>query len=188
MFGPVFDLLNGDYDCDCKGKVVLDVGGGLQGESAVFFHRMGAKKVIIYEPIPVYLELIRRNISNNGVNAEFHSAGIGNIDGTQMLRYEKRLCEMEVRIKAAESVITESDADIAKFDCEGAEASLVNVHNEVLRRIQLYIIEVHGREVRSAIIRKFNEAGYILKKEIRKDKGSTRTIVFLEKKPSGIII
>src|SRR5271157_2179873 len=44
------ELESGNYDYDCKGKVVLDV-GGFQGETAVFFSGMGAKKVVIYEPV-----------------------------------------------------------------------------------------------------------------------------------------
>ena len=38
------------YDCDYKDKIVLDV-GAFCGETAVFFYLMGAKKVVIYEPV-----------------------------------------------------------------------------------------------------------------------------------------
>src|SRR3990170_925080 len=64
MLFVVEELNGGVYDCDCSGKVVLDV-GGFQGESAVFFSKMGAKKVIIYEPVITHHKLIKKNVYSN---------------------------------------------------------------------------------------------------------------------------
>ena len=62
FIGPVESLmayflecLRGFYDCDYKGKTVLDI-GGFCGETAVFFASQGAKKVVIYEPVKMHHE------------------------------------------------------------------------------------------------------------------------------------
>ena len=66
----------GAYGFDFNNKIILDI-GGFQGESAVFFHKMGAKKIIIYEPLASLHEFIQKNILLNKVCAEIHSEGIG---------------------------------------------------------------------------------------------------------------
>jgi FkbM family methyltransferase len=166
---------NGMYYCDCDGKVVLDV-GGYQGESAVFFSKMGAKKVIIYEPVIAHHRLIKKNVSLNHVNAEIHGEGIGNRDGTQIISYDvtnlvfgplsKGQHTMEIKVRNVAEVIEKSGANVAKIDCEGAEKSLIDVPREILRRIELYIIEVHTPEIRRAIIEKFRVSDFSLEKEM----------------------
>jgi FkbM family methyltransferase len=174
MLHVVGELEDGMYDCDCNGKVVLDV-GGFQGESAVFFSKMGAKKVIIYEPVIAHHRIIKKNVSLNHVNAEIHDEGVGNRDGTQTVSYEvtntafgllsKGQNKMKIKIRDVAEIIEKSGANIAKFDCEGAEESLINVPSEILRRIELYIIEVHTPEIRRAIIEKFRASNFSLEKE-----------------------
>lgn len=157
MLSEFLGLQGGRCDCDCRDKIVLDV-GGFQGESAVFFSSMGAKKVIIYEPVVAHHEFIRQNTFSNRVNAELHEEGVGNVDGTQTIHYEtadsgfgvmsKGRRTMEIRIRNVAKVMEESQADIAKFDCEGAEESLVHVPSEVIGKIDFYIIEVHSAKIR----------------------------------------
>jgi len=163
------------HKCDYKNKVVLDI-GGFYGESAVFFSSQGARKVIIYEPIVAHCNFIKRNILLNDVNAELHDEGIGREDGYQTIRYEtidaclgalsKGRHTMKIKIKNVTKVIKESDANIAKFDCEGSEENLVNIPNEILRKIDFYMIECHTPKITTAIISKFNDAGFGLVKKI----------------------
>jgi len=163
------------YKCDCRNKVILDI-GGFYGESAVFFYSQGAKKVIIYEPVAAHHNLIKRNIFLNGINADLHEEGIGEEDWYQTIRYEaidyslgvlsKGRHAMKIKIKNVAAVIKESDANIAKFDCEGAEENLVNLPNEILRKIDFYMIECHTPKIARAIICKFNSAGFKIEKEI----------------------
>lgn len=175
LLSEFYALRDGIYNCDFRDKIVLDV-GGFQGESAVFFSSMGAKKVIIYEPVVAHHELIRQNVISNNVNAELHEEGVGNVEGFQTIHYEKANVDfgilskgqrtMEIRIRNVEKVIEESQADIAKFDCEGAEESLVYLPREVIRKIDSYMIEAHSAEIREAIIKKFQRSGFKVKKEI----------------------
>ncbi len=168
------EIESGMYEYDCKGKVVLDI-GGFEGDSAVFFWAMGAKKVIIYEPVLEHNKFILENVRLNNINAEIHNEGIGNEDGEVTVAYEKvDNCfgleaeslpnKMQIKIKDVTKVISESDADVAKIDCEGAEVSLVNVPSEILRKIEYAIIEVHTLQIRERLIQKFKSAGFIMAK------------------------
>jgi FkbM family methyltransferase len=178
------DMLNcvkeqdcGEYSCNCQGKTVLDV-GGFQGESAVFFSKMGAKKVIVYEPVTSHHKYIKENISLNHVNAEVHQEGIGEKDGIVSIKCEEANAgfglpcqgkqEIKIRIRNISHVIKESKADIAKIDCEGSEECLCRVTSEILRKIPLYIIEVHSSRIRTALLERIKESGFKLTKEVAK--------------------
>jgi FkbM family methyltransferase len=165
----VNEYLNGDYKCDCTGKVVLDI-GGFQGETAVFFKLLGAKKVIIYEPVLENHRFIKQNIELSGVNAQIHQEGIGAKDGTITFNYDEitvglgQGCTgskcMVIKVVDICRVIEESNADIAKLDCEGAEESLVNVPASTLRRVEHYMIESHSATIKKALIEKFIACGF----------------------------
>jgi FkbM family methyltransferase len=178
MIGPLSSLsvyfcecVGGTYECDCSNKVVLDV-GGFCGETAVFFSSLGAKRVIIYEPVVAHHDFIRRNMTLNVIEAELHEEGIGDEEGIRTIHYEsadtgfgilsKGENELKIRVRNVADVIEESRADIGKFDCEGAEKSLISVPRGILRKIDFYIIETHGPEIREAIMDKFNNAGFRL--------------------------
>ena len=62
LIGTLNEIESGIYDCDCKGKVVLDI-GGFEGESAVYLWILGASKVVIYEPVVEHRKLYRRKYS-----------------------------------------------------------------------------------------------------------------------------
>jgi len=177
MLSCIRELRTGEYEFDYKDKVVLDV-GGFEGESAVYFWQKGAKKVIIYEPVPAHVEIIRKNVALNCIQAEIHQSGIGTKDGTQIIEYEKTdpgfgilnrgSKRLEIQISGASRVIQESGANIAKFDCEGGEQSLVDVPLGILRKIAYYIIEVHSPKIRTTVLEKFLDAGFTLEKEMTK--------------------
>jgi FkbM family methyltransferase len=170
----VRELRAGEYDCDFQGKVVLDI-GGFEGDSAAYFWSRNARKIIIYEPVEEHTQWIKKNIDLNKINAEVHQAGIGTKNGTKTIQYEEADIgfgllnqgskNMEIEIRDVSEVIQESGADIAKFDCEGAEESLVDLPAEILRKIDYYLVEVHSQEVREAILEKFTEAGFKLEEE-----------------------
>ncbi len=61
--------------------------------------------------------------------------------------------------------LNKSNADIAKIDCEGAEISLNEVSEDVLRKISLYMIETHNAEIQKLLTKKFEAAGFRHMKE-----------------------
>jgi FkbM family methyltransferase len=164
----------------------LDV-GGFEGESAAYFWSKGAKKVIIYEPVSTHIEFIKKNIKLNHIEAEIHQSGIGNQDGTQTIHFNetdpgfgilsKGPKTIEIKITDASKVIQESGAQIGKFDCEGAEESLVSVPSEILQKIPYYLIEVHSLKIRKAVLEKFLNTGFTLEKEIPKT-GEFSVLIF----------
>jgi FkbM family methyltransferase len=164
----LYELNDKMYDVDFNNKVVLDA-GGFTGDTAVYFASKGAKKIITYEPVPYHNKLIKMNIKLNGTNAELHEEGIGDEDGYKTIHYEtlgmdfgltSGSKQIEIRTRDARKVIEESGADIAKFDCEGAEESLIQVPNDILRRVPFYIIEVHSTQIRESIMKKFTSAKF----------------------------
>jgi FkbM family methyltransferase len=181
MVGVFSELQADEYKTDFNNKAILDI-GGFQGESAVYFKKLGAKKVVIYEPAKEYCNIIQNNVNINGMDAEVHHAGIGTTNTIMTMDIfdpnlkigEKQKKEI-VKIKNIIDIINESQVDIAKFDCEGAEICLTAVPNEVLRKIRYYILELHGEANRKAITSKLMAAGYKIVK-IR-NKGTELTIV-----------
>lgn len=175
---------------DFRNKVVLDVGGFI-GDTAVLFSAMGAKKVIIYEPVLAHHELIKINTMLNGVNAEIHEEGLGETDGYATVHYEKPgidfglgncgTQEMKMKIRSAQHIIEDSGAEIAKFDCEGAEINLVNVPDDVLRKMSFYVIEVHSTEIRRAISTKFRNCGFDLVKDVPNTAGPSYSVLFFKR-------
>jgi len=174
MLYCIQEIRRGDYNYDYKDKVVLDV-GGFEGESAVYFWSKGAKKVIVYEPVTEHIDIIRKNMALNRIEAEIHNSGVGPKSGTKMIQYsrtdpgfglfEEGKNKVEIKINDISKVIAKSGADIAKFDCEGAEIHLIDVTEEVLRKVSYYIIEVHSPEIRQKIVEKFEHAGFELENE-----------------------
>lgn len=134
---------------DYRRKVVLDV-GGFAGETACLFKSWGARKVIIYEPVPENCELIRINVALNKVDAEIHCVGMSDYDGDEEVfcwdygttPYGSEASRRIIRVVPA-SKILEKGIDIAKIDCGGCEYSLLTVPCKVLRKIPMYVIEYH---------------------------------------------
>ena len=180
------ELRTGEYYCDCKDKVVLDV-GGFEGESAAYFWAKGAKKIIVYEPVAEHVEFIKKNVALNHIKAEIHTVGIGNKDGSQTIHFNETdpgfgilsqgAKTFEIQITGVSKVIEDSGAQIGKFDCEGAEESLVGVPADILQKIYHYIIEVHSLKIRNGILEKFLGAGFTLEKEVHKS-GEFSVLVF----------
>ncbi len=181
MVGVFSELQDDEYKTDFNNKAILDI-GGFQGESAVYFKKLGAKKVVIYEPAKEHCKIIQRNVDLNGMDAEVHHVGIGNTNTIMTmdvfdttLRIGEKPKKEIVKIKNIIDIINESHVDIAKIDCEGAEICLMTVPNEVLRKISYYILELHGEANRKAVTSKLMEAGYKIVKI--KNKGTELSIV-----------
>ncbi len=135
---------------DYTNKVVLDVGGFI-GYSAVLFSRWGAKRVIIYEVQKDNISIINNNLALNQVNGTEHNIAVADNDGELTLNYQEEgrtnfglfgEHEFVVKARAASKVLTD-DVDIAKFDCEGCEYSLLSVPCDIIRRVPEYVIEYH---------------------------------------------
>ncbi|MBV8280565.1 MAG: FkbM family methyltransferase [Candidatus Eremiobacteraeota bacterium] len=168
------------YHPDVDGKTVIDVGANI-GDTAVYFAQQGAR-VIAYEPDPQMCALGRDNAELNGLQVEFHDAGVGG--ATQQLRLsatpegadsmsvtlfpgESPLNRMHtatvpVRIVALQDVLAPLDSvALLKMDCEGCEYSaLRSTAPAALRKIGHIIMEYHARG--DELIELLRAAGFVV--------------------------
>ena len=171
QLGVLTEPLDIDYRVfDYRNKTILDVGGYI-GYSAALFSQWGAKKVIIYEAQRENIPMIKKNLRLNKVNGEVYNLAVADRDGEIELNYEKLgttafglMGEKIYRVRAisASKVLSRHHIDIAKFDCEGCEYSLLKVPCNILRKVPQYVIEYHhGFE---SLRKKFEECGFKVQK------------------------
>jgi len=110
-----------------KGKIVLDVGAGC-GETAFFYFREGARKVICVEPDKAALECLEENAGRHSWNVEV-------------------LAE-EFRVE----MLKECRFDFMKMDGEGCEAELL----KVTRLPTEAIVESHSSELTQTLAERLN--------------------------------
>jgi FkbM family methyltransferase len=194
LTGPVESLMayfleceNGVYEYDYRDKTVLDV-GAFCGESAVYFARQGAKKIVIYEPIKKHHKLIQKNIETNKINAEVHQEGLAEKNGYQTMTYEdtglgfgllsKGSHTLVIAVKSAQDIIRDSGADVAKIDCEGAEINLLSVSPDVLGLIGFYIVETHTIAIQDSIRKKFLDCGFAEDRAAKRLEGEIYMVYF----------
>lgn len=159
--------LEKEYPIEVKGKNVLDI-GAYKGETAVWFKMMGAKNIVLYEPMKENLSILRLNLVANQIRAEIHEEGISDHDGEADIRVSgssvRKLGHemLRVKVRNVSEVLQNSKCDIAKIDCEGAEINLIKVDGRILRLLDGYEVECHSFEIRDAIKKKFINEGFRL--------------------------
>jgi SAM-dependent methyltransferase len=109
---------------DLKGKTVLDVGAGC-GETALFYFKHGARKVICVEANPQSLSFLRENSLKGDWNTEIIE-GLFSLDMLNL------------------------DFDFMKMDCEGCESLLRGSDH-----LSPCVIEVHEAETARALTTRF---------------------------------
>lgn len=156
---------------DYRDKNVLDV-GGFSGDSMITFFRWGAKKVVVYEPVPENIELIKLNAELNDLlnRTVIMPYAVCGHSGYKVFSYDtfsgtfgSRKGNKKIRLpcKSVEKVICDfENIDIAKFDCESCEEYIVKCECDLLRKIPSWIIEIHNYNIQRKLIPKFSECGF----------------------------
>jgi FkbM family methyltransferase len=159
-----------------NGKVILDVGGYI-GETAIIFIKRGnARKVIIFEPIERNLQFIRANMELNGLSGivEICPYAITDIDGYVDLysssppgygNFGLSHGKYHLNVRSlswanALNFAADEGVSIAKIDCEGSEQYLAYVDDSIIRKIPLWIIEIHSYEIEQKLLDKFTFNGF----------------------------
>lgn len=119
-----------------KDKTVLDVGAFI-GDTAVYFAREGASRIVAYEPTPLTFELAKENVRLNGYadRVEMVNMAVGG---------KEDVIQNVVSFKSAVERL--GHVDLLKMDCEGAEWQIIPeaVKDGSLERVGMVIMEVHG--------------------------------------------
>lgn len=177
-FGVLHEELENTYisSYNLKNKVILDV-GGYRGETAILFVKTGfAKKVIVYEPVKENIGYIKKNIILNKLNTNIilKEFGVGNntesiiinsvsSPGNSAFGLPGNAYKLKINLKSWEYVLKNAIKNkvyLAKVDCEGAEKYLVNVNKGLIKKISIWIIETHSKEIKRNILNLFKNLGY----------------------------
>ncbi len=152
---------------DYNGMKVLDVGGFI-GETAVFFKTWGAKEVVVYEPAEEHYFLSRLNMMLNKVPGRVEQAGVSGHSGKIEVCYNDLLSsdfglngpnKAMIEVKSIDEILSEG-FDIAKFDCEGCEKSLLHANKTLVKSIPNYVIECHSKSILFDLIQFFRGLDY----------------------------
>jgi len=137
------------YSCgDFSDSVVFDVGVGL-GDSALFFLKRGAKKVIGFDIDENAVELAKENMRINGVDENSFSFYGYKFSPSELSRYLGR------------NEDSERTNLVLKMDCEGCEFEIIPEINRIFKKV---IFEFHSNPV--SIFVKLMKSGYIPRKII----------------------
>ncbi|MCW6169338.1 MAG: FkbM family methyltransferase [Thermoplasmatales archaeon] len=143
---------------DVKGRVVIDIGANI-GDSTVYFVIMGAEKVIAIEPFPFTFDLLKKNITINGVQDKVKILNFAMGGKTEIIKISPA-AKNTVGLRATEfpggtpiKVITfetltkdyNINNAVLKCDCEGCEYDLINnMSNNDFDKVDEVLIEYHN--------------------------------------------
>ena len=162
-----------DYqDLEVKDKTIVDIGSGI-GDSAVYFMKRGAKRVIAVEAYPENCYNAKTNIYLNSFSDKVTiiNAALSSVYGQVSIRNEKaprptsRTFKAnhgkQVRSITLESIIMTSNDNnlLLKMDCEGCEYDVIlNSSCELLRKFRVIFLEFHNGS--ETIIDYLNNCGF----------------------------
>lgn len=177
-------FVRGDYDDHppLAGATVVDVGANL-GDTAVYYALRGAR-VIAYEPSAELFDLAVRNAALNGVEIEFHHAGVGCERATlelavgphgastmSLTMFPGTAAPREPHLSMREPVAIVPLADVLahagpvtllKMDCEGCEfPALLSLSRESLRTVEHVFVEYHGSP--EPLLQRFKESRFAVR-------------------------
>jgi len=155
-----------DYDLDYPAGVkrVIDAGANI-GLSAVYFAtRFPEAKVVAIEPQSENYALLQRNTKHYPRVIPLHAAlwsddttlGLSNPDDrVDSYQYSRDAAVETVPAFNMTSVLARFDmprVDLLKIDIEGAEREVFAAKPDWVRRVGMFIIELHGSEAREAFV------------------------------------
>lgn len=143
--------------------VVVDVGGFIGDFALYAVKRLGARRVIVYEPSPRNWVLLLKNIANNGYEDRIEPVNKAVTDGSNAMMNVDAPDEYQNMVSAycpGDQPLSEvpgislaqilrdhhiESLDLLKIDCEGGEyAILESTPADVLSRIRNIVFEYHS--------------------------------------------
>lgn len=136
---------------------VVDIGGNV-GAFAVLAAHLGAR-VIVAEPDPQNLDLLRRNLALNGVSASVVPAAVSGVTGRAKLSFSEGggafhstshagngARVLEVQAVSLDDLFAAHDVDkcdLLKIDCEGAEYEILSSFSSA-HKVRQVAMEYHA--------------------------------------------
>jgi len=77
------------FNIDFENKNILDVGSWI-GDGILFFHKLGANRIIAYEPIKENVEFATKIIKKFGINCKIYDYAVCKEDGGKEFWIDKR--------------------------------------------------------------------------------------------------
>jgi FkbM family methyltransferase len=158
--------------------IFIDIGANI-GAVSVLAHRLGAKKIICYEPVPENYDLLTRNLAANGVKAEVHRQAVwssrtkikitsrqggSSSNPNQLATYDGEIVEAET-VTLPDILDRFESVAVLKCDTEGAEYEFMmdTALNKKIRKIVLEFHpntqEMHGKLI-STLMETHNFRGF----------------------------
>jgi FkbM family methyltransferase len=165
---------------DYSGKNVLDVGAYV-GDTATYFGKKGALKLICYEPIKEFFYWLGQNVVLNGITAELYNLGVSDKHGEKEITYSELNClvgcggNRTIRIETlslSEVLQKHSPVDICKLVSPGSEQAILNLSDAELLRVPTWFVETTSKKYHVELLNRFSRAGF---KSVRTVKYNTRS-------------
>ena len=143
---------------DVRGRTVIDIGANI-GDSTVYFVIMGAETVISVEPFPFTFDLLKKNITLNGIQDKVKilncamggKTGIIKISPTAKNTVGLRAADFPggtpIDVIKFETLIKDYNLNnvVLKCDCEGCEYDLLNNMSKYdFNKVDEVLIEYHN--------------------------------------------
>ncbi len=138
-------------------KDVLDI-GAFNGDSAIYFSKLGARNVYAFEPFPRTYNVAVKNLNLNGTcNVNLYNEVLG-IDGdsikiskdfeaTNGSKVKNFETGIEVKVRKLDEIVESFNINegVLKMDCEGCEyKTLRDAKDETLKKFDQIMLEYHG--------------------------------------------
>ncbi len=158
-----------------KDSVVVDVGANI-ADTAVFFCRKGARRVVGFEPHPGMYEQAVKNVALNALShcVDLYNEGVGALEGSFVMKEDNDLgatagfglkessCgrAINVKVRPMGAIIDQlGHIDVLKMDCEGAEFDIIPAMSlDELKKIRVIGMEYHRDP--EVLIAKLEAAGF----------------------------
>lgn len=139
--GNLFEIfIKNEYNfLDVFDKTVIDVGANI-ADTAIFFVKKGAKKVIALEPNEFNFSIAKKNIQFNNMENKIDLLPLACGDEKNVLKHAP------AKSISLESLLSIENNDnlVLKLDCEGCEyETIMNTSDETLSRFTQIQIEYH---------------------------------------------
>jgi FkbM family methyltransferase len=174
-----------EYDCAAMlaraPRRILDLGANIGFGSVFFSKAFPEAEIVVVEPDPRNLPLLRKNLGLNGISSTVIEGAIGSAAGTLALRFGTNpTCSslagtgmhdlsntVEVAVTTVPKVMKQAgwdSIDLLKIDIEGAEEDLLAHDNQWLAKVGAIIMEIHPNTTVERINGHLAAFGFVLKR------------------------